>query len=311
MIDEKYSSIGSSRLLPSMQALKAFERAATLGSYVAAAEELGRTPSAVSHAVKDLERRFGIALFERTGRSIKLTDAGEDYLVTAQQALSSLRNGALRIRRATDQNMVRVSALPFFTSSILMPNYASFETDNPNLDLRIETTNSYADVGNNEVDIAIRFGTAHTRGLELIPLLQIKAQPICAPGLLENPDPSYDNLFNQTLIHVSQDPNAWNDVFSSLGQAGFSAEHNLTFDSTLVALDAVKGGLGIGLSMSPMIESYPGFSAEFVPASPPCEGRTGMYYIVCRKESTETDKIRRTIAWLEKSVEPYTHSALP
>ena len=303
MKHELNSSENGAPILPSIQALTAFERAATLGSFAAAAAELNRTPSAISHSIKDLEAKLGLALFQRIGRSLELTDAGMDYLVTAQQVIFTLYEGARRMQHSREQSIVRVSALPFFTSAILMPNYATFESENPELELRIETTSAYADLQNNEVDLAIRFGTSHSQGLKLIPLLEISALPICSPSLLKGAPFTYEQLQQQTLIHVAQNPSAWSDVFASMGYQEFAAHHHLTFDSNLGALDAVKRGLGVGLAMSPIIQHYPGFGTEFVSAAPICKQKTQSYYIVCRKSSVGENKVIKTIDWLQRSVE--------
>ncbi|MEO1188898.1 MAG: LysR family transcriptional regulator, partial [Pseudomonadota bacterium] len=79
MINEKNSLQNVSGAIPSMAALLAFEAAARCGSFADAAKQLGRTPSAVSHAIRDLEDRVGETLFERRGRSVTLTEAGAAY----------------------------------------------------------------------------------------------------------------------------------------------------------------------------------------------------------------------------------------
>ncbi|WP_244269389.1 LysR family transcriptional regulator [Pseudoalteromonas shioyasakiensis] len=61
----------------SLQALKAFESAARLGSFKAAAAELAITPTAVSHHIANLESRLNIDLFHREVRKITLTPSGE------------------------------------------------------------------------------------------------------------------------------------------------------------------------------------------------------------------------------------------
>ena len=64
------------RRLPPLAALRAFEAAARLGSFKAAAEELAVTPSAVSHQIRALEAQAGLALFDRQVRKVSLTGAG-------------------------------------------------------------------------------------------------------------------------------------------------------------------------------------------------------------------------------------------
>src|SRR3712207_7750306 len=63
-----------------LSALRAFEAAARTGSFRAAADDLGLTPSAVSHAIRGLEQALGTTLFLRTGRSIRLTDGGRTLM---------------------------------------------------------------------------------------------------------------------------------------------------------------------------------------------------------------------------------------
>ena len=63
-----------------LTALRGFEAATRTGSFRSAAEDLGLTPSAVSHAIRGLERDLGTVLFEREGRSIRLTPEGETLM---------------------------------------------------------------------------------------------------------------------------------------------------------------------------------------------------------------------------------------
>ena len=64
---------------PPLNSLRAFEAAARLSSFAAAADELSLTPAAISHRIKELENRLGIALFLRRHRGVTLTDAGKRY----------------------------------------------------------------------------------------------------------------------------------------------------------------------------------------------------------------------------------------
>src|SRR6185436_12553167 len=75
--------------LPPLNALRAFEAAARTGSYVAAAEELGVSPAAVSQQVRNLEDFLGKQLFMRFNNRVSLTDAGQAIFVGASDALQS------------------------------------------------------------------------------------------------------------------------------------------------------------------------------------------------------------------------------
>ena len=287
-----------------MAGLQAFSAAAHTLSFAAAARKLGRTPSAISHAIRDLELRLGTPLFERVGRAVRLTQAGTDYAEAVDAALATLSAAAQELRNRSDDHIVRISALPFFTSAVLLPNLNRFETQNPGYELRIETSNAYADVASGEVDIAIRFGRRSREGLFQKPLIKVTGQPIAAPSYLAKA-PKLDrpeDLFAHDLIHVRPNGDAWPDWAESQGLEALRGKTSLVFDSILGALDAVKAGRGVALSMAPLIETYPGYGHAFVPVLPQ-GARSGLSYdFVCRRISRDDRKIQRVLAWLEDSL---------
>ena len=64
------------RMLPGTRALRTLEAAGRHLNFTRAADELGLTPAAVSHQIKEIEDQIGMALFSRTSRTIRLTEAG-------------------------------------------------------------------------------------------------------------------------------------------------------------------------------------------------------------------------------------------
>ena len=115
-----------SRRLPPLNAIRAFEAAARLGSVKQAAEELYVTPSAVSHQLKSLEDFLGVDLFRRSGRQIGLTAAGERYRTSVTHALDEVELATRRVMAAAimiapdsraktpSARKTVVSMLPFF-----------------------------------------------------------------------------------------------------------------------------------------------------------------------------------------------------
>ncbi len=291
-----------------MPALQAFEQAAVHSSFADAARDLGRTPSAISHAIKKMEERLGTTLFERVGRSVRLTRAGAAYLESVQTALSGLRSATRHIARDQDRYVVRVSALPFFTSTVLLPNLGRFESDHPHYDLRLETTNAYADVLNGDVDVALRFGTERSRDLICKPLISVCGQPVASPAYLDSA-PSLRkpaDLKHHTLIHVRANERAWDEWYGAHGGDRLDATRNLSFDSILGALDAVTRGVGVALAMHPLITAYRGYGTEFVPVLKPARGYEMNYNFVCQRAAMGERKIRHTFEWLEHSIERLT-----
>lgn len=304
MIDEKYSSNEGRDTLPSLANLLAFEAAAQSRSFAEAAKQLGRTPSAVSHAIRDMEQKLGVPLFKRAGRAVVLTDAGEEYFASVRDALAMLQSATRRLKQGREHHTIRVSALPFFTSAVLLPNLGRFERENPDYELRIETSNAYADVLNGDADIAIRFGRERSDHLYCKPLVGVRGQPIASADYLASTSDinSVQDLEKHTLIHVRPNKAAWREWGATQGVDDLTGKSTLTFDSILGALDAVKVGRGIALSMSPLIETYPGFGQAFVPVLMPGSSFGSVYNFVCRHTNVEDQKIRRTLRWLENSL---------
>src|SRR5437868_11035501 len=86
--------------IPPLTALLAFERAATQLSFRRAARDLALSPSAISHQIRGLEEQFGIKLFVRGARSVRLTPDGERYLAKVSTALATLQEAGSQIGRA-------------------------------------------------------------------------------------------------------------------------------------------------------------------------------------------------------------------
>ena len=199
------------RAIPPLTALLAFERAATQLSFRRAARDLALSPSAISHQIRGLEAQFGVKLFIRGARSVRLTADGERYLAKVSVALAALQEAGrdmLRHRRDSGGDLW-ISALPFFTSTVLIPALPDFKRRNPGLVLRIEATHQYADFNSSRVDVAIRYGREHSAGLKFEPLIEVKGLPVCAPALIKGGLRKLEDLSRQVLIHLTSQPRAW------------------------------------------------------------------------------------------------------
>src|SRR5258707_14076865 len=117
------------RAIPPLTALLAFERAASQLSFRRAARDLALSPSAISHQIRGLEALFGVKLFVRGARSVRLTADGERYLAKVSSALAALQEaGREMLRHRRDRGgELWISALPFFTSTVLIPALADFK----------------------------------------------------------------------------------------------------------------------------------------------------------------------------------------
>jgi LysR family glycine cleavage system transcriptional activator len=249
------------RTIPPLAALLAFERAASQLSFRRAARDLSLSPSAISHQIRGLEEQFGVKLFIRGARSVRLTPDGERYLAKVSVALAGLQEASREIlrQRRGGSGELWVSALPFFTSTVLLPALPDFKRRHPALTLRIEATHQYADFNSSRVDVAIRYGREHSTGLKFEPLVEVRGMPVCAPALVKGGLKRPEDLSNQVLIHLTTQPRAWPAWLTEAGMAHLTPRGQLWLDSVPAMLEAAEQGLGVTLAMAPLIKARPGF----------------------------------------------------
>jgi DNA-binding transcriptional LysR family regulator len=131
---------------PPLSCLLAFEAAARRASFSAAAIELHLTPSAVSHQIAKLEELLGVRLFERSARSIALTEAGREYMSRVSGALDAISSATDNARKGV-RNALYVHAAPSFASLWLMPRLANFAQAHPGIALSLSSSDTACRTG--------------------------------------------------------------------------------------------------------------------------------------------------------------------
>ncbi|MGH8082026.1 MAG: LysR family transcriptional regulator, partial [Lysobacter sp.] len=100
----------SSRRLPPLGALRAFEAAARLQSFKRAAEELSVTPTAISHQIRALEDQIGVRLFERQTRRVALTAAAERLYPVLRKGFDAFAEAIAELRTGSQRRALTLSA---------------------------------------------------------------------------------------------------------------------------------------------------------------------------------------------------------
>src|ERR671917_2061067 len=135
-----------------LSALRAFEAAARTGSFRAAAEDLSLTPSAVSHAIRGLEQTLGTALFLRTGRTVRLTDAGRTLMHHVERGFGELLLGLGSVSMHGPR-LLRVHSAPSFAAQWLLPRLRRLLQEVEGLEIRIAAGTDYASFTTDEFDV--------------------------------------------------------------------------------------------------------------------------------------------------------------
>src|SRR4030095_9622492 len=109
------------RKLPGLGALKTFEAAAHHQSFARAADELGVTPAAVSHLVRELEDQLQLKLFQRSSRVVRLTHDGEILHAAVPDALDGIGRAIARLHGANGKPRLVVTTTPSIATKWLVP----------------------------------------------------------------------------------------------------------------------------------------------------------------------------------------------
>lgn len=157
------------------------------GSFVRAAETLDMTQSGVSRAIARLEARLGIRLFDRTTRSVKLTDEGRRLYEDIAPLLAGLEEAATLASgsAAAVRGRLRVNVDPYFSRLILAPALGDFMAAYPELELDLITREQLGDMVADGVDLALRFGPQPSSSLIGRQLLKTRVLTVASPGYLK------------------------------------------------------------------------------------------------------------------------------
>jgi DNA-binding transcriptional LysR family regulator len=140
--------------------LGAFVAAAEAGSLSLAAQRSGRELSSVSRAITQLEAELGQTLFERTGRGVRLTAAGERYLEHARVALHALEEGSAAVKASArrEETVLRLSCPPDLVHTVMAPVMSALLVEFPKLRLEVRGELRRVSLVEESWDAAVRFG---------------------------------------------------------------------------------------------------------------------------------------------------------
>lgn len=235
----------------SLSLLRAFEAAARTGSFQDAAMELHLSASAVSHAIRKLEQSLGVVLFERDGRSVKLSSDGGALMRHVGPAFDDIRRG-IDFVSARGPKVLRIHSAPSFAAQWLTPRLPQFLAANPDIDIRLSAGVDYTRFTSDEFDADIVYGRPQQEGVVVLPLGEETVTPLCAPkfaGLIRRPE----NLLSHALIDSDNKQIRWPDWFAANGLS--APPLGMRFDRSFLAISAAANGLGVALESTRLAES--------------------------------------------------------
>jgi DNA-binding transcriptional LysR family regulator len=238
---------------------RAFLVTAEEGSLSAAARALGLTQPTLSRQVASLEEALGVTLFERTSRTLLLTQSGLDLLAHFRMMGDAANNISVA---ATGQSQavtghVLISATDLMATHFLPPVLKKLRKTAPDLQIEIIVSNELSDLLRREADIAIRHSRPKDETLFAKRLGDKKGHLFASKEYLDEVGwpKSLADLEKLTFVGFDQ-PELRRGLMASRGVNLTTSNFNFSTSSATLALELVRQGFGIGILPSEIGEAY-------------------------------------------------------
>jgi LysR family glycine cleavage system transcriptional activator len=289
--------------LPPLKTVLTFEVVARLSSLSKAAQELGLTPSAVSHQITNLESHVGRKLFERTARGVELTAAGQRYQQSLAGALAVIASAAEHARNEGVETL-RIQASPSFASLWLVPRLSRFMDEHPDIKLRLSASHVHTDFSRGEVDIDIRYGLIRWTDVHVETVFTEEVLPLISPKLRDQLElRAPEQLLVQNLILSNVNLVQWPQWFSAHGVTISPSQYALSYDRAYLSIQSAVLGLGICLESDRLAEDALG-RGLLVPVFPYRKRiQIHAHHLVYPPAHAEWSKVGRFVGWIRREVE--------
>ena len=228
-----------------------FLRVAELGSFSAAAVQLGTTTSTASRQVTRLEHELGVQLMQRTTRHLRLTAAGVEALARCGELVTAAQGTMQIAQRYTGEprGQVSISAPKAFAKRVLHPLLLTFLQRYPEVDVQLIVADRDIDPIREEVDLVVRLTQQPPEGLAARPLVRVQ-QVLCATprylalhGAITHPQ----DLMAHSCLSLGEQPNDHHWRFKKGDEtAQVVVRGRYVANHSEVRLDGVLAHLGVG-----------------------------------------------------------------
>lgn len=243
-----------------LQTMSVFVAVAEEAGFAPAARRLNLSPPSVTRAVSALEARLGARLLHRTTRSVRLTDAGQRYLIDCRRILADIEEADRHAAgiHAAPRGMVSVSASALFGRMVLAPILLDLLDRYPDISVTTLFIDRMVHLIDEGIDVAVRIAELPDSSLSAIRVGTVRRVLCASPDYLaarRRPRLPADLVGHETIDFVNMTPGGeW--TFDSNGKSyGFRPRSRLLVNSADAAIAAVVAGRGITRVLSYMIAS--------------------------------------------------------
>lgn len=255
--DKQIESISSPHNEPLLQTrskvtlgqVELMHKVAKLRNITAAGRELGMSGSLAARQIASLERSLGVRLFQRTTRSIRLTEAGELVLEWASQTLESFAelNESMAAMTQTPRGVVRLAVNHYAAETYLPRVLSEFCTAYPDIKLSIITTDELMDLVSEGIDVAVHSGRVPDSSMVGFRVREVHRVLCASPEYLKqagNPGSPEELKSHNCLVHLSNEPVTWFFLRDDR-TVGVTVKSHLEANNHNVLLEFARHGLGI------------------------------------------------------------------
>ncbi|RRU76539.1 LysR family transcriptional regulator [Stutzerimonas xanthomarina] len=245
------------RDLPPLNALRAFEAAARLGSVSEAARELHVTHGAISRQLKQLEEALGLALFAKEGRGVKLTDAGVRLRDAASEAFERLRSTCIELQRQTSEAPFVLGCPGSLLARWFIPRLDRLNRDLPELRLQLLASEGELDPRKPGLDATLWYAEPPwPADMQVFELAAERIGPVLSPyhpRCVELRDAAPAALLEETLLHTASRPQAWPNWARQQGLDPARLRLGQSFEHLYFLLEAALAGLGVAIAPQQLV----------------------------------------------------------
>jgi len=286
--------------------MRAFEAVARHLNFRAAAEEMALTQSAVSRQIQSLEEEVGVPLFLRHTRAVELTSAGAQLLMAVSQSLPRIDNAVRQIRQSAGRRSVSLTTFASFASMWLIPRMEKFQRENPEIDIRIDASDTTVDLEIADVDLALRYGPMNSMPPQAVRLFGEQLTPVMSPWLLKSGPPlkTPADIAQFALIEAGDAHQthlewlSWRRWLDEHGLAKLQPKRWLYFNYAYQMVQAALTGQGVVLARLPLVaESLA--NGDLIEPLPKLRMDSPLtYWLIVGPRSAQRPEIKSFCEWL-------------
>ena len=263
--------------MPYVESIKVFCRVVELGSITSGGRDMRLTPAVASNRIKELEKRLGVRLFDRTTRKLRATEAGKLFYDHARKVIDTLEDAEAAIAGFSGQprGTLRVSSPLGLGQRLLAPLVPTFAESHPDVQVQLRLSDRRVDLLEDRLDIAFMLGNPPDSNFKQRKLADVPRALVAAPGYLAKhgaPDSTQALMqHNCLLLRYPRSPEYFWTLNTAEGPLKLNVQGRFDADNSDILTDWALAGQGIANKPRFEVSAHlaSGALVEVLPDTPP------------------------------------------